>query len=464
MYLQTVISLLPLLPTHPKVLESAVYMIGSFSEWLSSHPDQLGFILPILQNGISENQLSTACTLSLRDICRESSLSFPQNVSLDIVNTCLSFLKSKRLKEKEQIRCIECIGYVLAGLPVKLKEEQQNLMTSFLLEMLQSAIKFSLIDPSATKLVHHWIQCYSAYFRSCDSDNESSSGYHSLIPVFTGFIQAIQSMPAETMSEMLVQDVMNAVNKAVDTIRDPFYAVLPQTSLVIFGMFSAVPTAIVLEVSSTIIGMLGNVKESSDMLQSFFQRLVQESVLLLESKVAGKDPDLIQGFLVLLNRAVKSAPCLLFKDRQMHVKVIQHALQALSFQESPTIKASCNFFVSYITAAASEKCATEMLDLFGQDLVSRVLLSIAGQSPRTSVDLFADILLVLNRHFITKTSLWLQACLSQDGFPSPIVELSQKNNFRKAVLREMVNKRALKEIVRKFSLICRGLHGMPYVS
>ena len=466
-YIQQIIGLVPQLPSHPKVLESAVYMIGSFSEWLACHPDQLSFVIPILQNGISQNQLTTACTLALRDICRESSRSISQNLNLEIIGTVMDAIKSGKLNSKEQIRCVEIIGYVLGHLPDDLRKDKQSLFSSFLLDMFQSAIKFARLDAASQKQVHHWINCFAAYFRSSDSDcGTLFTNDHPLIPCYNDFIKIVEIILSNSLTDELCQDIFNAIGKAVDSIRDPFYIVLPETSTVIFVLFKKIPSGTALEISATIIGMLSNVKGSFSSLKIFFEKLLTESIFLFDNGKAMENPDVVHGFLVFLNRAVKSAPFLLDYNRDLHVKSINIALESLYCQESSTLKAAINFFTSYIAVAANTdaKEIAEMLSLFGQDLVYRVLLCIGGVVPRTNIEMFADILIALNRHFGTKASNWFQSALKQEGFPSKLVSSRDKENFQKILLREKVNKRKLKDIVRDFSLVCRGLHGLPYTA
>ena len=466
-FIQQIIALVPKLPSHPTVLESAVYMIGSFSEWLSCHPDQLSFVLPVLQKGISQNQLTTACTLALRDICRESSGSISQNMSLEIVGTSMDTIRSGKLSNKEQIRCIEIIGYVLGNLQGELRSERQSTFSSFLLEMFQSALKFSQLDAAAWKQVHHWINCFAAYFRSSDLECDTSfANDHPLIPCYNSFIRTVGIILSSSVTDELCQDIFNAIGKAVDTIRDPFYLVLPDTSLVIFGLFTKMPSGTALEVSATIIGMLSNVNGSFASLKAFFEKLLTESLILFENGKALENPDIVYGFLVLLNRTVKSAPFLLASNQDLHAKAIAIALDSLYCQESSTLKAAINFFASYIAVAANgnAKECTEFFNHFGEDLIHRVLSCIGGVVPRTNIEMFADILIAMNRHFVAKASNWLQNALKQEGFPSKLVSSIEKDNFQKALLQGKMNKRKLKDIVRDFSLVCRGLHGLPYTT
>ena len=54
------------LPQHPKVLDSLVFFLGSLSEWLNSHPEQIANVLPFLLQGLTSPETATSCSFSLR--------------------------------------------------------------------------------------------------------------------------------------------------------------------------------------------------------------------------------------------------------------------------------------------------------------------------------------------------------------------------------------------------------------
>ena len=463
-YMRLVFSFLPILPTHPKIMESAVFMVGSFSEWLSGHADQLLSVLPLLQNGITQNELTTACTLSLRDICRESSKTFPESVSLNLLDTCLSAAKNRKLGANERLRCVESIGYILSSFPAAVAEERQKPTVEFLCEMLLSAIKFSTLDSAAFSQVQHAITCFTAYFRSFDPIENGNARYHPLLSSYSEFMKLILQLMQQEVSEIIIQDIVNAIHRAVDTIRDPFYNALSETSQIILQLFDRVPCGSILEVSATILGMLGNVEEARMFIRDFFDKLMTACLKFMATDRAKESPDAVHGFMVLLNRIIKTVPSLLLDNHEMHVNAIQCALRSLGCPETPTVKTTISFFLSYVNASVSHEKAVEMLNLFGQELVANVLACIGGHGPRSNVDLFSDIILALNKNYITQSSRWLQNALDREGYPSKLVTTVQKEYFRKMITREKVNKRRIKEIIREFSLVCRGIHGMAYAS
>eukprot|EP00794_Sanderia_malayensis_P005576 gene5576-6265_t len=462
--ISSIMSLLPSLPSYPKVMESAVYMVGSFSEWLSCNEEELSSVVPLLQNTMKEPELITASTLSLRDICRECARSFPPILGPDLMSACLDAIKSGRLGQKAQLRCVECIGYVLASLPAPSAEEQQKPVLSYLVNLLQQAIKFAQADASAMAQVHHGINCFAAYFSTFDPPENNALAYHPLLPCYCEFMVLVKTLMNVELPETIIKDLFSAIRLAVDTIRDPFFKVLPDTSLVTIELFARVPCGSILEVAGTIIGMVASVPDARDGVTLFFNKLFTECVNIIESGRGKDNPDIIHGFVSLLCRSVKSAPWLLFLNPNLHLKTIRSVLQFLGCHETPTVKKTISFILVYIDVSINQEKSTEMLDNFGQELVMNVLACVGGYGPRSNVDLFAEVIFALNKSYLTKMCIWMQHALGQDGFPSKLVTKAQKDVFLKMVGREKTSKRKIKEFVRDFSLLCRGLQGMAYAT
>ena len=94
----------------------------------------------------------------------------------------------------------------------------------------------------------------------------------------------------------------------------------------------------------------------------------------------------------------------------------------------------------------------------------------------------ADVILALNKKYFDSLCRWMSASLGRERFPSALVSQNQKENFCRSILkyemaflnrhvslikefcflRERSNKRRLQDIVREFSLQCRGLDGTEY--
>ena len=143
--------------------------------------------------------------------------------------------------------------------------------------------------------------------------------------------------------------------------------------------------------------------------------------------------------------------------------LIHCGIVGLKLPENPTVKAACGFFVEFVSQSSSGGVSACQRVLADQGLVilEATLTAIAGEAPRTLNDVMADVVFAFARNQVEMTRRWLEALLiERQGFPNPKVTRQQKDHFVKMVLKS--NKRRVKEIVKEFSLICRGLVGTEY--
>ncbi|RLW05791.1 hypothetical protein DV515_00004826 [Chloebia gouldiae] len=164
-------------------------------------------------------------------------------------------------------------------------------------------------------------------------------------------------------------------------------------------------------------------------------------------------------------QALKRKPDL-FLCSNLDVKaVFQCGVLSLKFPEAPTVKASCGFFTELLPRCGEIAPVGQVVHENGKALLQAVLEGIGGQASRSLMDHFAEILFALNKHCFSLLSIWIKEAMQQDGFPSARVTPEQKENFSQQILsRERVNKRRVKEMVKEFTLLCRGLHGTEYTA
>lgn len=229
------------------------------------------------------------------------------------------------------------------------------------------------------------------------------------------------------------------------------------------GYFSVSPSSGLLDVASTLIGMYGMVDEHYHTVLLVFQRFTTSTLQLLQNNLRDY-PDILQSFMQLVSRGLKSNPKLVFDGESHHVSIFQCGLAVLDVQESHTVRAACTFFSTFITVCDSQEAAKNTLSEYGPYLVSQVVKGIAGGVPRQCTDYMAEILFALNRHNVTLLSRWMQDVMQVEGFPSSLVTLSHKQQFTSAVLRARAHRRRVKDSVKEFSLQCRGLYGTVYAS
>ena len=45
---------------------------GAYAEWISSHPEMLGHVIPLMLQGVTNTDLAQPATLSLKEVLREN--------------------------------------------------------------------------------------------------------------------------------------------------------------------------------------------------------------------------------------------------------------------------------------------------------------------------------------------------------------------------------------------------------
>uniref|UniRef100_A0A8C4HMY7 Importin 13 n=1 Tax=Dicentrarchus labrax TaxID=13489 RepID=A0A8C4HMY7_DICLA len=175
-------------------------------------------------------------------------------------------------------------------------------------------------------------------------------------------------------------------------------------------------------------------------------------------------PDIVDSFMQLQAQALKRKPDL-FLSESLDVKAVFHCgVLSLKFPEAPTVKSTCLFFTELLPHCSDVPPLARVVQEDGKLLIQAVLEGIGGGASRSLMDQFAEVLFSLNKHCFSLLAVWLKEALQPPGFPSSRVTIEQKDNFSHQILRERVNKRRVKDIVKEFTLLCRGLHGTEYAA
>lgn len=106
----------------------------------------------------------------------------------------------------------------------------------------------------------------------------------------------------------------------------------------------------------------------------------------------------------------------------------------MSLNENPTLKACSSFLVNFI-AQSRDSAEADVIQSYGENLVSVVLIQLGISATRHAIEAFSDLLLALNKKYCDNLSRWLNTLLAVDNFPSPKISRVQKEQFIRTVLR-----------------------------
>ncbi|KAK2556661.1 Importin-13 [Acropora cervicornis] len=430
-YIPAILSMLPRLPDNSYVSQTALLMVGSYSEWLKCHPDHLRSVLPVLLGGLSQEQLASASTQALRDICEECVQDMEPSILLEILSHCQTALCGSVMKERERIRCVECIGHVLSVQAAATAIDRVRSIFNPYCEGLARLVQHQVSPELKDNLQYH-LQVFMVLFKCLDPDSIENNTHPAAI-VLNDILPSLKSMGHWLRESQIQQSFCLCLERAMGTIRDHMgMSLVSSLAELIVGYYNASPSSELLDSASTLVGMYGMVDEHKQTMLFVFQKMTSSTLQLLQHNFR-EHPDILQSFLQFANRSLKSNPKLVFEPDNRHVNIFQCGLATLDVQESHTVRAACSFFSTFITASENQETAKNTLSEYGPYLVSQV--GIAGGVPRQCIDHMAEILFALNRHDISLLSRWMQDVMQVEGFPSSLVSLTQKQDFVKAVLK-----------------------------
>ncbi|XP_010801938.1 importin-13 isoform X2 [Bos indicus] len=424
---------------------------------------------------IGNPELSISSVSTLKKICRECKYDLPPYAA-NIVAVSQDVLMKQIHKTSQCMWLMQALGFLLSALQV---EEILKNLHSLISPYIQQLEKLAeeIPNPSNKLAIVHILGLLSNLFTTLDvshheDDHEGSElrklpvpqGPNPVVVVLQQVFQLIQKVLSKWLNDAQVVEAVCAIfEKSVKTLLDDFAPMVPQLCEMLGRMYSTIPQASALDLTRQLVHIFAHEPAHFPPIEALFL-LVTSVTLTLFQQGPRDHPDIVDSFMQLLAQALKRKPDLFLCERLDVKAVFQCAVLALKFPEAPTVKASCGFFTELLPRCGEVEPVGKVVQEDGRMLLIAVLEAIGGQASRSLMDCFADILFALNKHCFSLLSVWIKEALQAPGFPSARLSPEQKDTFSQQILRERVNKRRVKEMVKEFTLLCRGLHGTDYTA
>ncbi|XP_064445358.1 importin-13 isoform X1 [Mirounga angustirostris] len=482
-YSDVVPGLIGLIPrisiSNVQLADTVMFTIGALSEWLADHPVMINSVLPLVLHALGNPELSVSSVSTLKKICRECKYDLPPYAA-NIVAVSQDVLMKQIHKTSQCMWLMQALGFLLSALQVEeILKNLHSLISPYIqqLEKLAEEIVSALPNPSNKLAIVHILGLLSNLFTTLDvshheDDHEGPElrklpvpqGPNPVVVVLQQVFQLIQKVLSKWLNDAQVVEAVCAIfEKSVKTLLDDFAPMVPQLCEMLSRMYSTIPQASALDLTRQLVHIFAHEPAHFPPIEALFL-LVTSVTLTLFQQGPRDHPDIVDSFMQLLAQALKRKPDLFLCER-LDVKAVFHcAVLALKFPEAPTVKASCGFFTELLPRCGEVEPVGKVVQEDGRMLLVAVLEAIGGQASRSLMDCFADILFALNKHCFSLLSMWIKEALQPPGFPSARLSPEQKDTFSQQILRERVNKRRVKEMVKEFTLLCRGLHGTDYTA
>ncbi|KAM9349553.1 importin-13-like [Symphorus nematophorus] len=454
--------------------DTVMYTIGSLAEWLADHPVMLGGILPMVLQGLVKAELSVSSISTLKRICRECRHDLCPYAQ-DILTVSQDVLVKEIHKSSQCMWLMQALGFLLSALPI---EEILVRLHSLISPHMQQLDTLAQQEPNPTnkQSIIHILGMLSSLFTTLDINRQADSLEGASSPRLTPsqttrnpvvvVLQQVFTLIQTILSKWLddsevVEAVCGVFDKSVRTLLHDFGPMVAQLSGMLGQIYSAFPQASALDLARQLVHIFSGEEHYVSNIKSLIEVLTSATLTIFQQGPRDH-PDIAESFMHLHAQVLKRKPDLYLSD-QLDVKALFYCgILSLKFPETPTVKAASLFFTELLPRCKDMPSLGDVLQRDGKLLTETILHAVGGGSPRSLTEHFSEVLLSLNRHCPALLSQWLKDTLQTPGFPSAQVSTEQKHTFTQQLLREQTNKRRVKEIVKEFSLLCRGLQGSGY--
>uniref|UniRef100_UPI0037E7FC97 importin-13-like n=1 Tax=Semicossyphus pulcher TaxID=241346 RepID=UPI0037E7FC97 len=453
--------------------DTVMYTIGSLAEWLADHPVMLGGILPMVLQGLVKAELSVSSVSTLKRICRECRHDLGPYAQ-DILTVSQDVLVKEIHKSSQCMWLMQALGFLLSALPV---EEILVRLHALITPHVQQLGSLAQQEPNPTnkQSIIHILGMLSSLFTTLDIRQADSlegassprltppqSAQNPVVVVLQQVFTLIQTILSKWLDDSeVVEAVCGVFDKSVRTLLHDFGPMVAQLSEMLGQIYSAFPQASALDLARQMVHIFAGEEHHISNIQSLIEVLTSATLTIFQQGPRDH-PDIAESFMHLHAQILKRKPDLYLSD-QLDAKALFYCgILSLKFPETPTVKAASLFFTELLPRCKDVPSLGEVLQRDGKLLTETILHAVGGGSPRSLTEHFSEVLLSLNRHCPALLSQWLKETLQSPGFPSAQVTTEQKHTFSQQLLREQTNKRHVKEIVKEFSLLCRGLQGSGY--
>lgn len=453
--------------------DTVMYTIGSLAEWLADHPVMLGGILPMVLQGLAKPELSISSVSTLKRICRECRHDLGPYAQ-DILTVSQDVLVKEIHKSSQCMWLMQALGFLLSALPVEeILLRLHSLITPHVQQL--DSLSQQEANPATKASIIHILGMLSSLFTTLDIRQAdglegassprltpSQSAHNPVVVVLQQVFTLIQTILSKWLDDSeVVEAVCGVFDKSVRTLLHDFGPMVAQLSEMLGQIYSAFPQSSALDLARQMVHIFAGEEQHISDIKSLIEVLTSATLTIFQQGPRDH-PDIAESFMQLHAQILKKKPDVYLSD-QLDVKALFYCgILSLKFPETPTVKAASLFFTELLPRCKDVPSLGEVLQKDGKILTETILHAVGGGSPRSLTEHFSDVLLSLNRHCPALLAQWLKETLQSPGFPSAQVSTEQKHNFSQQLLREQTNKRRVKEIVKEFSLLCRGLQGSGY--
>lgn len=447
---------LPQLVSDPRLQPATLACLGSLGSWLQD-PQQLGMVLPILLAGLEAGpKMSMAASLALKDLARDCRQALVPHTQ-PVLEVTQRLLLGQQLHPPERVRLLNLAGQLLASWDLAPSEAWLSTVLDYQLQLLQAG----------TPAVGQALQELAALVSGLAGREEPPSLVE---PVIQRALPALSAIAARHASdEATIEALCECVKRAAVALERP---AAEQLLCLLVQLQEACPQASVVDTCRPLLVMLSIPSDRPHpAVIPALGRICNATLLPALTSLDNfqEKTAVLESFYQCLGNLARKAVYVLSTEVVNLSMVFQCAIVAIGLPEKGTVKAAAFFLAEVIQQSLQHDTLVQLaqvVDTYRMLILERCLVVVGGgQSPRSSVEPMADVVLALTKQNLPATSQCVsELLLSRPDFPSPQLKQEHRVRYMRVLLKERSNKRIIKEALVEMSLVCRGLVGTEYAA
>uniref|UniRef100_T1JBC7 Importin-13 n=1 Tax=Strigamia maritima TaxID=126957 RepID=T1JBC7_STRMM len=465
---------------NPYILASAIDAVGAYAEWINCNPNALSQIIPLILMGLNEPGAASSATLALSDISRDCQLNM-RPFAESILTVCEEVFVKHLLKQHEEVRLMYSVGYAGSLLsPEVLLNYLKKLLTPVFVEMQNLSQKQELTAVEQSTLISR-LKLLSTLFHTLNiklkeedpdgnvkivtQQEENVSIIQPVLPILEEFLPVLKQIVTRwPLCAPLTDAVCEVLKRAVTNLLDDVLPALRSILQFLNVIYTSFPSVAALNLYKMIALIFFDNEDQKMVVQNTLVLIVNKTLAISQTGGLSNNSDICETFCQLLGNLIKKLPTCLLHNEINLLLLFQYGVAVIAIPEAPAVKSASIFMVNFINQSRDYPSMLHVINNYGHVLLTQILTSIGGLSPRGVMDSVTDVLTAMLKKYFDNTTRWLHSITTKENFPAVHINKMQKEEFVNKILKDYSNKRKLQEHVKTFSLLCRGLIGTEYAN
>ena len=460
-YLPAVLDTFSSLPMHPRVAKSAIKLVGSFADRMGRQANEgVSLILP----GLGEAYLQTTAAAALRDLCASCAGALVDSLP-EMVTSLAGALDA--LPMRPRLLALESIGYVIAQADAERASSALNTLTTPLVEGLErvmSSPTVASLDGIAAVVEHvNLISAVCRFVTPSLGPHESHPVMHVMERAWP-VVEAVFGLAPD--SEAVMAALMQFIGNVIRATQKAFDPCLEMVLWELTRVYNGAPNSPLLNVIETAISIFDDSTSMAGIREGLLENISETTLKMFQSSEDAviQHPGVVRGYFSLLLATLRKYPSVLLESSFLET-IFHTGINAFQASERWAISSSFLFFEAFFEVSPSSPNASVIdsaFEAFGHQLLKFCVDAVAGALPRSMESKPASLLFALAHRYPHQVGDMLESWFeSNPEWPSRHATPESKSEFI-TLIRSARAKSRFRKMVKKISLLWRGLENTPY--